>query len=221
MKRFAVIGLGKFGFHIAKALFEEGSEVIAIDSDQARIQEVDPYCTEAIVLNAKDKEQLRSLGLHETDGVVVSSGADISTSILITLYLKEIGVKRILAKAVDDDHAKILTKVGATEVIHPEKAMALKIARGLSTPNILDFIPLSEDFDILQLAPPMAFIGKSLRQLDLRARYNVNVITIEEIIPENVVLVPSADFIIKDSDILILLGKAKDMKKIKDLYEKP
>lgn len=221
MKRFAVIGLGKFGFHIAKALFEEGSEVIAIDREQARIQEIDPYCTEAVVLNAKDKEQLRSLGLHETDGVVVSSGADISTSILITLYLKEIGVKRILAKAVDDDHAKILTKVGATEVIHPEKAMALKIARGLSTPNILDFIPLSEDFDILQLAPPAAFIGKSLRQLDLRARYNVNVIAIEEIIPENVVLVPSADFIIKDSDILILLGKSKDMKKIKDLYEKP
>jgi len=217
MKRFAVIGLGKFGFHVVRTLHEEGSEVVAIDMDQTRIQEVDPFCTEAIVLDARDKERLRSLGLEEMDAVVVSSGEDISTSVLVTLYLQEIGVKKILAKAVDEDHGKILKKVGATEVIHPEKSMAVKVAQGLSRPNILDFIPLAEDYTLLQIAPPRAFIGKSLKQLNLRARHNVHVIAIEEVITDNIVLVPPADFVIKDSDILIMLGKSKDVKRIKDL----
>jgi trk system potassium uptake protein len=217
LKRFAVIGLGKFGFHVAKTLYEEGNEVVAIDLDQNLVQDVDPFCTEAIVLDAREKERLKSLGLEDMDGVVVSIGHDISTSVLVTLYLQEIGVQRILVKAVDEDHGKILTKVGATEVIHPEKAMAMKVAQGLSRPNILDFIPLLEDYNLLQIAPPRAFIGKTLQQLNLRARYNVHVIAIEEVISENIVLVPPAEFVIKDSDVLIMLGKVADIRKIKDL----
>ena len=217
MKRFAVIGLGKFGFHVAKTLYEEGNEVVAIDLDQNLVQDVDPFCTEAIVLDARDKERLKSLGLEEMDGVVVSIGHDISTSILVTLYLQEIGVKKILVKAVDEDHGKILTRVGATEVIHPEKSMAMKVAQGLSRPNILDFIPLLEDYSLLQIAPPRAFIGKTLKQLNLRAKYNVHVIAIEEVISENIVLVPPAEFVIKDSDVLIMLGRVVDIRKIKDL----
>jgi trk system potassium uptake protein len=217
LKRFAVIGLGKFGFHVAKTLYEEGNEVVAIDLDQNLVQDVDPFCTEAIVLDAREKERLKSLGLEEMDGVVVSIGHDISTSILVTLYLQEIGVKKILVKAVDDDHGKILTRVGATEVIHPEKAMGMKVAQGLSRPNILDFIPLLEDYSLLQIAPPRAFIGKTLKQLNLRARYNIHVIAIEEVISENIVLVPPAEFVIKDSDVLIMLGKVADIRKIKDL----
>ncbi|MCK8601788.1 potassium channel family protein [Desulfoferrobacter suflitae] len=217
MKRFAVIGLGKFGFHVARTLYEEGNEVVAVDMDQSRIQEIDPVCTEALVLDARDKDRMGSLGLDEMDAVVVSCGEDISTSVLVTLYLQEIGVKRILAKAVDEDHGKILKKVGATEVIHPEKSMAVKVAQGLSRPNILDFIPLAEDYTLLQIAPPRAFIGKSLKQLNLRAKYNVHVIAIEEVLADNIVLVPPAEFVIKDSDILIMLGKAQDIKRIKDL----
>jgi len=217
LKRFAVIGLGKFGFHMARVLFEEGNEVIAIDRSPDRVQEIDPYCTEAIVLDISEKEKLRPLGLDETDAVVVSIGSDVSRSVLLTLYLQEIGVKKVLAKAIDEDHAKVLRKVGATEVIHPEMAMAIKVAQGLSRPNILDFIPLSEDYSLLQIAPPSPFIGKSLRQLDLRAKYNVHVIAVEEVITENIVLVPPAEFVIKDSDILIVLGKIQDVKRIKDL----
>jgi len=217
LKRFAVIGLGKFGFHMARVLFEEGNEVVAIDKDPDRVQEIDPYCTEAIVLDASDKEKLRSLGLHEMDAVVVSIGSDVSRSVLLTLYLQEIGVKKVLAKAMDEDHAKVLMKGGATEVIHPEKAMAVKVAQGLSRPNILDFIPLSEDFNLLQIAPPSAFIGKTLKQLDLRARYNIHVIAVEEVLTENFVLVPPADFVIKDSDILIVIGRNQDVRRVKDL----
>lgn len=217
MKHFAVIGLGNFGFHAAKALFEDGNEVLAIDADKGRVQAIDPFSTEAMVLDATDKEAIKSLGLENMDAVIVSTGTKISISILICLYLQEIGVKKILAKALDDDHAKILKRVGATEIIHPERDMALRVSKGLSRPNILDFIPLAEEFDLIQVGPPNEFIGKSLMDLNLRAKYNVHVIAIKELVPENFVLVPPANFVIKDSDILIMLGKAADIRKIKAL----
>jgi trk system potassium uptake protein TrkA len=217
MKRYAVIGLGNFGFHTVKALYEEGNEVLAIDLDKARVQAIDPHSSEAMVLDATDKDSLKALGLENMDGVIVSTGTKISTSILICLYLQEIGVKKILAKALDEDHAKILRKVGATEIIHPERDMAQRVARSLSTPNMLDFIPLAEDFDLIQVAPPREFIGKSLKELNLRAKYNVHVIAIKELVPENFILAPNAGFVIKDSDILMILGKTEDLKNIKAL----
>lgn len=217
MKRFAVIGLGNFGFHTAKALFEDGNEVVAIDIDKGKIQAIDPYSTEAIVMNATDKDALKAMGLEDMDGVIVSTGTKISISILICLYLQEIGVKKILVKALDEDHGKILRRVGATEIIHPERDMALRVSKGLSRPNILDFIPLADEFDLVQVDPPREFIGKSLQELNLRAKYNVHIIAIKELVPENFILVPPASFIIKDSDILIMLGKSKDIKKIKAL----
>lgn len=217
MKHFAVIGLGKFGFHAAKALFEDGNEVIAIDTDKARVQAIDQHATEAVVLDATDKEAMKSLGLENMDGVIVSTGTKISISILICLYLQEIGVKKILAKALDDDHAKILKKVGATEIIHPERDMALRVSRELSRPNVLDFIPLADEFDLIQVGPPREFIGKSLKDLNLRAKYNVHIIAINELVPENFRLIPPASFVIKDSDILIMLGKSEDIRRIKAL----
>jgi trk system potassium uptake protein len=217
MKRYAVIGLGNFGFHAAKSLYEDGNEVVAIDSDKARVHAIDPHSTEAIVLDATDKEALKALGLENMDGVIVSTGTKISTSILICLYLQEMGVKRILAKALDEDHGKILKRVGATEIIHPERDMALRVSRSLSRPNVLDFIPLAEDYDLVQVGPPKEFIGKTLKDLNLRAKYNVHIIAINELVPENFVLVPPANFVIKDSDVLIMLGKSEDIKRIKAL----
>ena len=217
MKRFAVIGLGKFGFFVAKSLFEDGNEVIAIDADRNRVQAIKSFCSEAIVMDATESEPLKSLGLEVMDGVVVSTGTNISISILISLHLHEIGVKKILAKALDEDHAKILSKVGATEIIHPEKDMAVRVARGLSRPNVLDFIPLEEDYNIVQVGPPSTFIGKSLKELNLRANYKVYVVAVKELDPENFILVPPASFVIKESDILTMLGKSNDIKCIEEL----
>lgn len=217
MKRFAIIGLGNFGFHAARALYEEGHEVVAVDIDKNRVQAIDHYATEAVLLDATDKENLHALGLEQMDAVIVSTGTKLSTSILICLYLQEMRVKRILAKAVDEDHGKILKRVGATEIIHPEREMALRVARGLSNPNMLDFIPLADEFDLVQVGPPSDFIGKSLKELNLRAKYNVHIIAIKELVPENFVLVPPASFVIKDSDVLVMLGKTQDIKKIKAL----
>jgi trk system potassium uptake protein TrkA len=217
MKRFAVIGLGNFSFHAAKALYEDGNEVVAIDSDKARVHAIDPYSTEAIVLDASDKEALSALGIENMDGVIVSTGTKISTSLLICLYLQEMGVKNILAKAIDEDHGKILRRVGAREIIHPEHDMAIRISRSLSRPTILDFVPLADDYDLVQVGPPRGLIGKTLAELNLRAKYNVNIIAIKELVPDNFILVPLAGFVIKDSDILIMLGKSDDIKKIREL----
>ncbi len=219
MGRYAVIGLGNFGYHVTKALYEEGNEVVAVDMDRARVQAVDAHATEAVLLDATDKESLQALGLEAMDAVVVSTGMRISTSILICLFLYEEKVKKIVAKAVDDDHAKILRRVGATEIIHPERDMAVRVSRALSQPNMLDFIPLSEDYDLIQVGPPKEFIGKSLRDLNLRAQYNVHVIAIKELVPENFVLVPPPGFVIKDSDVLMILGKSENIKKIKELEQ--
>ncbi len=217
MKRFAVIGLGKFGFHAAKALYEDGNEVVAIDLDKAKVHAIDPYSTEAIVLDSTDKEALQALGLENMDGVILSTGTKISTSVLICLHLQEMGVKNIYAKALDDDHAKILKRVGAKEIIHPERDMAIRVARSMSRPNVMDFVPLGEDYDLIQVGPPREFIGKSLAEINLRAEYNVHIIAIKELVPENFILVPPATFVIKDSDIMMMLGKSDDIKKIKAL----
>jgi trk system potassium uptake protein TrkA len=217
MKRFAVIGLGNFGFHVAKALYEDGNEVVAIDTDKIRVQAIGSYATEAIVMNATDKTALRALGLENMDGVIVSTGTNISSSVLICLYLQEIGVKTILAKALDEDHEKILKRMGATEIIHPERDIALRVARSLSKPNLLDFIPLAEGFELVEIGPPREFIGRSLRQLNLRAKYNVFVVAIQETVPEKFVFVPPADFVLKDSDVMIMLGRTTDIDKIKVL----
>jgi trk system potassium uptake protein TrkA len=136
---------------------------------------------------------------------------------MICLYLNELGVKRILAKALDPDHEKILRKVGATEVIHPERDMAIRVSRSLSRPNMLDFIPLSDDFDLIQIEPPQEFLHHSLKDLNLRARYNVHIIAIKKPAPKGFVLVPPADYEIQVGDILMILGKSGDIKKIKVL----
>jgi trk system potassium uptake protein TrkA len=217
MRRFAVIGAGSFGFHVAKALYESKNQVIAIDRHKEKVQAIEPHCTSAIVQDVTDIEALKGLGLDEMDAVIVSTGADIKPSILICFHLSRMGVKRIIAKAEDDDHGEILTQLGAAEIIRPEREMAQRLALRLTSPNILDFLPLEEEYTIAQIEPPRSFIGKSLMELELRKRYKVNVIAVKELVPERFVMVPGAEFTVKDSDILVILGKKADLAKIKEL----
>ena len=217
MKRFAVIGLGRFGYNVARALFEEGNEVIAIDRSQERVQAMEAFSTSAIVQDATDSEQLKIIGLDEVDAVVVSTGSRISSSILICHHLKALDIKQIIVRAEDDDHGKILSQLGATQIIRPARDMAYRLARQLTRPNILDFLPLEQDYNLVQVDPPKALIGKSLRELGLRKKYGVYVIAVKELVPEKMNIVPSAEFVVKDSDILMLIGKIEDINKIKEL----
>ena len=146
--------------------------------------------------------------------VIVSMGHEMEASILTTLYLRELGARKILTKALSDDHAKVLEAVGATEVVYPEKDMAVRTALRLSSPNILEYLPLSNGITIQEIAPPERFIGKTLKELDLINRYGVQVIAIKEIIPDNVIVIPRADFVIKDSDVLVVIGEEKELAKL-------
>ncbi|UCC38924.1 MAG: TrkA family potassium uptake protein [Candidatus Aminicenantes bacterium] len=215
--KFAVIGLGSFGSNVAKTLYEKGNEVLAVDNDKDKIEEVKTFVSHAVSMDAADKENLQALGIQDMDVVVVSLGPDMEASILTVLYLNEVGAKRVVAKALTEDHAKILQAVGATEVIYPEKDMAIKTATKLSSPNVLEYLPLISGFGIQEIAPPEKFVGKSLRDLDLRNKYGIQVIAIKEIIPERTTFVPRADFVIKDSDVLVVIGDEKKLEKIHGL----
>ena len=215
MKRVVVIGLGIFGFHIAKELYENGMEVIAIDKSKEVIQKIKDFSSKAVVADAREKDVLESIGIQEEDIVIVSFGEDLSSSTLLTLHLKEMNVKRIIVKAPNEDHKRILQKVGATEVIIPEREMAGKVAKSLISPNVIDYIPVSEDYNISEIAPPASFIGKSIAELNLRNRYHIEVIAIRDVLSDRITLVPQASSVIKDSDILVVIGKEPDIKKIK------
>jgi trk system potassium uptake protein TrkA len=215
MKRVVVIGLGIFGFNIAKDLYENGFEVVAIDKNKEVIQKIKGFSTKAVLADGTDKEVIESIGIQPDDVVIVSFGEDLAASTLITLHLKEIKVKNIIVKAPNEDHKHVLEKVGATEVIIPERAMADKVAKSLISPNVLDYIPLSEDYTISELVPPASFFGKTIGELHLRTKYHVEVIAVREMLPDQIKMVPRADFVIKDSDVLVVIGKEKDIQKIK------
>jgi len=212
--KFAVIGYGSFGSNMAKTLFEKGHEVLVIDKDRERIAAAKDFATNAVMTDSAVKENLEALGLRDMDVVVVSMGHEMEASVLTTLYLRELGAKRILTKALSEDHAKVLEAVGATEVVYPEKDMAVRTALRLSSPNILEYLPLCNGITIQEIAPQNRFIGKTLKELDLINRYGVQVIAVKEIIPDNVVVIPRADFVIKDGDILVVIGEEKQLGKI-------
>jgi trk system potassium uptake protein TrkA len=217
MRSFVVIGLGKFGFNVAKTLYELGQEVTAIDVDKEVIQRIQDHSSQAVVTDATVSANLKALGVDNVDVAIVSLGEKMDASILVSLHLKELGLNEIWVKAISEDHGKILKRLGVTEVIHVEKDMAHRIAHNLSRPNVLDYLPVSEGYSIQETSVPQAFTGKSLLDLNLRKRFDINVIAIKELVPERLVLNPEADFILKDSDIMVILGRDQDLDKLKNL----
>jgi trk system potassium uptake protein TrkA len=215
MKRVVVIGLGIFGMNLAKALYENGVEVVALDKNKDAVQKMRECCSKAILADGTNKEVMESVGIQEDDVVIISFGEDLAASTLITLHLKELKVKNIIVKAPNEDHKRVLQRVGATEVIIPEKEMADKVARSLISPNVLDYIPLSADYTISEWAPPPSFYGKTIAELHLRSKHHIEVIAVREMLPERLTMVPRADFVVKDSDILVVIGKVEDIQKIK------
>ena len=210
-----VVGLGIFGFNIAKDLYEGGMEVIAIDKNKEMIQKIKDYSTKAILADATDKALLETIGIQEDDIVIISFGEDLAASTIITLHLKELKIKTIIVKAPNEDHQRILERVGATEVIIPEKEMARKVAKSLISPNVIDFLPLSQEYTISEIAPPPSFLGKTIGEIQLRKKYHIGLIASRDVLTDQIQMIPSADFLIKDSDILVVIGKEQDINKLK------
>jgi trk system potassium uptake protein TrkA len=215
MKRIVVFGLGIFGSELAAQLFKKGLEVIAIDKNKEVVQRVKDTCTKAIVADATDKELLESIGIQASDIVVISFGEDLSASTLLTLHLRELDVREIIVKVPNDDYKRVLKKVGASEAIIPEREMAGKVARGIISPNVLEYLPITGDYTICELAPPSGFIGKSLADLDLRKKYQLQVIAVRDVLSDNLQLVPRASTVIKDSDVLVIIGREEDINRLK------
>ena len=214
MKKVVIIGLGIFGFNIMKELYDNGFEVIALDKSKEAVQRARDYSTKAIVADGTDKDVMEMIGIHEDDTVIISFGEDLAASTLITLHLRQMKIKNIIVKAPNEEHKLILEKVGATEVIIPEKEIAGKVAKSLISPNVLDYLPLSDDYMIFEMAPPNSFLGKTIGELQLRGKYHIEVIAVRDILSDRIHMVPQADFTIKDGEVLVVVGKDKDIKKI-------
>ena len=204
MKSFVVIGLGLFGSSVARQLCALGAEVLAIETDSELVQQISGDVTTAAVADARDQEVLRALGAHECDCAVIAIGDDLAGSVLATMNLKELGIPEIICKAHDETHRKVLEKLGADKVVIPEKEVADKLARSLTSHNVLDFIELSNDYGIVELPVPKAWVGRSLKELNIRAKVGVNIIAVER--NEKITVSPRAEFELAKNDILVVLG---------------
>ena len=211
MGRFAVIGLGNFGSSVARVLYELGHEVVCLDENEHSVDQVQQYSTYSVVGAANDLRTLESLQIKEMDAVFLSLGEEISSSILVTLYLKDLGAKRIVVKIVSEDHGRILEKVGATETVFPEKDMAVNVAHHVSSPTVMNYLEISPDFSLQEVAPRNEFRGKTLAETRIRQDYGVNVIAIKDVLTDKISLNPAANYVIKDSDVLVVIGRREDL----------
>jgi len=214
-QRVVVIGLGIFGFNIVKELYEGGFEVIAIDKDKAAVQMARDCSTKAIVADGTNREVMEEIGIQEDDVVIVSFGEDLAAATLTTLHLRQMKIRTIIVKAPNEEHKLILEKIGATEVMIPEREIAHKVAKGLISPNVLEYLPLADDYVISEVAPPNEFFGKTIAQLQLRSRYHVEVIAIKDVLSDKLTMIPKADFVLKDGDVLVVVGKEEEIRNIK------
>lgn len=214
MAQIVVIGLGRFGSHVARTLHRSGDEVLAIDSDPEQVERIKNDCSRAIVLDARDKERLDALGVADFDVAVVSLGELIDVSALIALRLKELGVPRIVTKAGSEDHGKLLSLIGVEQVVYPEQEAAERLARRLHDPNLMDFIPLGDVYSIEEIATPDDFVGKSLAELRLRNRFGVQVLGIRDALTDRLELNPGPQVQLKPSDALLILGRNDELRRL-------
>lgn len=212
MRQFVVIGCGRFGTSVAKTLYDLGYDVLAIDKDEERIQDISDSATHAVQADAVDENALRTLGIRNFDVAIITIGSDIQASIMATLITKELGVKTVIAKAQNDLHGKVLYKIGADRVVFPERDMGVRVAHNLVSSNILDVIELAPDYSIVEIAPLEEWTGKSLRELKLPTRYGINVMAIKN--GDNINISPYADDIISADDILVVIGNNEELKKL-------
>ncbi len=218
-QNFAIIGLGRFGGSICRTLAAAGQEVLAIDSNEDQVNEYANIATHAVVANAQDEQALRSLGLRNFDTVIIAIGEDIQASILVTLMVKEMGVPRILAKAQNEYHARVLEKVGADRVVHPERDMGVRIAHHLISKNIMDYLELSDEYSIAEVNVTNAkFFDKTLADLNFRQSFNLNVIGIRR--GNNLLISPGPNEMVQENDSLLVVGETSDVEFLDDKMSK-
>jgi trk system potassium uptake protein TrkA len=214
-KQFAIIGLGRFGTSVALTLAKAGYEVLAIDADEERVQKFSEEVTHVVQADTTDEASLKALGIRNFDTVVVAIGEDIQANVLTTLLLREIGVPNIVAKARNELHGKMLEKIGADKVIYPERDMGARVAHNLVSSNVLDFIELSPNLSLVEVAAPKALQGRTLAEANLRALYGINVVAIKR--GEQIIVPPRPGEQITAEDILIIVGSNSGVQKLEEM----
>lgn len=213
MKQIIVIGCGRFGTSVAKTLTRLGHDVLVVDNDAEIVRELSEHVTHAVQMDAMDEASYKSIGIKNFDVAVVTIGSNIQASIMATVIVKDMGVPIVIAKAQNDIHGKVLTRIGADKVIYPERDMGVRVAYNIATPNVLDVIEFSPDYSIIETVALEEWIGKTLKELRLSRTYGITVIAIKT--GEDINISPSADDIIRKDDIVVVLGKNDNLKKIK------
>lgn len=216
MKSFLVIGLGKFGSYLSKKLASLNNEVMVVDRDEEVVKEVAPYVNSCSIVDCADEAVLRELGVSEFDYVFVCIGDDFKSSLEITTIAKELGAKKVISKAIDELHAKFLLRNGADNVVYPEKILGEKLAVKYSADTVFDYIELTDGYFISEIHVPDIWIGKSIKEADVRVKHNINILATKE--NENVFPMPSADYVLKGNEHLIVLGKNTDIQKFIKKY---
>jgi trk system potassium uptake protein TrkA len=227
MRQFAVIGLGRFGYSVAETLTKKGYEVLAIDTDEAKIEAVSDFATYAVQCDATDMKSLKAVSTQNVDVAVVSIGEDIEASILIVMTLKEMGIGQIIAKAVTPIHGRILMNLGVTEVIFPERDAAIRLAHRLIAPNVLEYLELSPGYSIEEIAVPSKIAGKKLKESQIRTLFGVNVIAMKKKVTRMVKgtvkteeifnVSPSPEDVLEKGDILVIVGREEDLERFSKL----
>ncbi|MFS0840077.1 TrkA family potassium uptake protein [Paenibacillus sp. UNC499MF] len=202
--QYAVIGLGRFGSSLSKELTQLGHEVLGIDRDEEKVDEMSDKLTHTVVADATDEEVLRSLGVRNFDCAVVAIGDNIQASIMAAILLKELGVKTVVAKALTDQHAKVLEKIGVDRIIFPERDMGVRVAHQLVSPNLLDYIELSKNYTIAELVVSRRISGLTLKELDPRAKYGCSIVAINK--TDDVIIAPTAEDVLHEKDVMVVIG---------------
>lgn len=214
MKQFIVVGLGRFGTSVAKTLAENGHDVLAIDCDPEKVQAISSDVTHAVEADATDEETLKTLGVRNFDVAIISIGDNVSANILCTLILKELNLPYVIVKAPDTLHGKVLTKVGADRVVYPERDMGARIAQNLISSNVLDYIEFAPEYGVIEILASEKMVGKTLKELELRANFDVNVMAIKR--GEQLYISPGANDKILEGDKLVLMGKNENLEKMRN-----
>lgn len=218
LKQFVVIGLGRFGFSLTKTLIQNGHEVLAVDKNEQLVQEISSIATHALQADSTDRLALQELGVQHFQHAVVAIGEDLQASILTTLLLKELNVPKVTVKARNETSGTVLSKVGADHIVFPERDMATRLGHQLSSNNLIDYIELSPDYNLVEIKAPAAMDGKSLKKLNIRAKYGCTILAIKAGTKINIS--PKADEEISRGDLLLMIGSNEDIRRLEDDYER-
>lgn len=214
LSQFAVIGLGRFGSNLAKEFVHQGYEVLGMDKKEENVHELSDILTHAVVADALDEDVLKSVGIRNFDCVIVAIGDNIQANIMVAILLKELGVKMVVAKALNEQHGRVLEKIGVDRVIYPERDMAVRVVNQLVSPNLLDYIELSKNYTIAEISVPSKISGQTLRELNSRAKFGCSIVALYK--ESGVIIAPVAGDRLEEGDVMVVIGTNQQV----DTFEK-